>query len=96
MNVFDQVRRLSKTQLKALGNIIEHKSLTSGATGERINLRGQALGGLMSSLTRNGLIRPIGKEEGKRTLEWELTPQVKIYQKELKELVDTILSLTST
>lgn len=94
MNVFDKTERLSKRQLQAFKIILNHGTLTSGATGSTLNLtHGHQVGGILSALTRNELIEPAGKEEGKRTLNWKLAPEAEKYDKDLKKLVDDILDL---
>lgn len=96
MDVLDKVRRLSKPQLKALDLHLGRKSMSSTATGARMNIEKNSLGGVLSSLYRNGLIEPAGLEEGKRTLQWTLAPEVEKKKDEVSELVDRILNLYKT
>lgn len=70
-----RVRKLTQNQAKALKAIISAPSTNFIVSGTYIStasgLRGNALGGTVSALERNGTIQPFGREE--RQFNWELT-----------------------
>jgi len=89
MNPKDKVRRLTMPQMQALKGFILNSPMSSQASGERMNLSGKELGGIHSSLLRNGFIEPIGRNED-RSLNFKVTDQVKKEKNDILKLIDSI------
>jgi len=96
-----KIRRLSLNQLKALLLLSQEKrGLTSSTSlGNKLGIKGKALGGIFSSLSRQRLagkplIIPFGREPGGRGLYWRVNPEVASAQ-ELSQLINSILRFWS-
>ena len=80
-----KLRSLSVKQADALKTFILRPAISSGATG----YNGRSLGGIISSLHRNGLIDPLGKEN--RQFRWEIADEN--LKKDLSDNFEEVIEL---
>ena len=92
-----RLHRLSLNQLRALLVLAKSRNGLAEATeAEKIlKIRGKALGGVFSSLSRQVvagelLVEPWGRSAGGRGLRWRLNPKT-IDQKKLREVIEEVL-----